>query len=87
LVGELVDKHNEMIALRLRHIEALSDKKILESKNRSIIKRMENKQKEVGAREYPAPAIIPPANNPQSRGSVCSSRRKLGKIKKTWKWR
>ncbi|KAA8896164.1 P-loop containing nucleoside triphosphate hydrolase protein, partial [Sphaerosporella brunnea] len=48
LVGELVDSHNEMVTLKIRHLEALSDEKILDSQNRAIAKRVEKKTKEVG---------------------------------------
>jgi hypothetical protein len=41
-----------MITLRLRYTEALSDEKILESKNRMIIQRQRDKKNEVEARGY-----------------------------------
>ena len=40
MVGELVDIHNTVVQLRLRYLEAASDKKLLQEKNESIQARM-----------------------------------------------
>lgn len=47
MVGEFVDLYNELVKLQLRYAEAVSDEKILESKNEHIIARRTAKEREV----------------------------------------
>jgi hypothetical protein len=47
MVGEFVDLYNDLVKLQLRYAEAVSDEKILESKNEHIIARRTAKEREV----------------------------------------